>query len=472
MLIDSHFCQPYFNPPTANPTKSPTLSPTAEPTKTPSLKPSSQPSELPSLQPSGAPSTELSTGMECRNSLAIQSSYGGVPACPRIGVGCTTEGTGLLNGRANLTGFGPSSNTLDSCVDGSYGSYMIEESNDSLTITSDSYHLIAGNEAYVVAKVWAWGDGQSDAADFYYTTNLTEANWTYIGTVVPSAGGFQKLRSPNFTLPSAENQAVRVNFRYGGLPSPCSGNAYDDTDDLMYSVLQQDSELGTSALFGNFFAVRPRDGDLDLIMSGLTFPSSGDAGPGFVRIYHKPGSHSGFERNPSAWTMLYNSSSITPQNGVSAIDLPMVLPLEAGALHSFFVLSSLEYEEVNSTYPEGAKYKETDELEYYLGKSTHSEFVGCLFTPRAWTGQLSVAWDTSSAPSTQPSYMPSEFPSELPSVNPSVSFWPTSVPSVSPTDSTRPSMSGLPSSQVRSLINYLKIETLRKLTQSSFHSRR
>jgi len=201
-----------------------------------SVQPSAVVSSEPSLTPSGLPSSALDTGMECKEDVAASSSVVGVPKCPTIGAGCTTDGTSLLSGRGGMNSTNTTSNTLDSCVDGSSGTYLSDESNEALTITSDSYHLIAGQEAHIVAKVWAWGSGESDTADFYYTTNPTvlPLNWTYIGSETLSGGGYQYVTSPSFTLPSVEEQAVRVNFRHNGVEaSSCSGGSFDDTDDLM-----------------------------------------------------------------------------------------------------------------------------------------------------------------------------------------------------------------------------------------------
>jgi len=174
----------------------------------PSGQPSVANSFEPSLNPSSQPSSALDTGMECKADVATTSSVAGVPKCPTVGAGCSTDGTSVLAGRGGMNGANSTSNT----------------------------HLVAGQEAHVVAKVWAYGNGESDTADFYYTTNPTvlPLNWTYIGSETLSGGGYQYVTSPSFTLPSAEEQAVRVNFRHkGSEPSSCSGGSFDDTDDLM-----------------------------------------------------------------------------------------------------------------------------------------------------------------------------------------------------------------------------------------------
>ena len=236
--------------PSLVPSSSPTITNSGSPSSPPSEAVSSQPSYVPSTQPSvissvepsamasTMPSSELDTGMQCSSPDAFLHSLFGVPACPLVGMGCTTEGTGLHVGRGGKGG-DASSNTLDNCVDGTSGTYMNDESNDSIEITSADGRLVVGKEAWVVAKVWAWSSGSSDWADFYLTTNPKDGAgivWTKIGgTKQTPSGGFHFLRSDNFTIPAATDQAVRVVFRYGGSAGPCVSGSYNDMDDLMVS---------------------------------------------------------------------------------------------------------------------------------------------------------------------------------------------------------------------------------------------
>ena len=221
--------------------QTPSSPPTALISSLPSYVVSTEPSGLSSSQPSimasTMPSSELETGMECHSNLASFNQEFGVPACPTVGMGCTSEGTDLHVGRGGLGG-DATSNTLDSCVDGTSGSYKNDESNESVEITSGDGRLVAGKEAYVVAKVYAWSSGSSDWADFYYTTNPKDAApiWTRIGgSKQTPSGQFHFLRSDNFTIPAVQDQAVRVVFRYGGSASPCPSGGYNDIDDLMVS---------------------------------------------------------------------------------------------------------------------------------------------------------------------------------------------------------------------------------------------
>ena len=96
--------------------------------------------------------------------------------------------------------------------------------------------LQVGAPAEIEAKVWAWGDGSFDTADFYYTANVNNSpSWTFIGSVDPNGGGIRTLMA-EFTLPDSTLQAVRVNFRYSGSQNSCTGGNWDDVDDLVFTV--------------------------------------------------------------------------------------------------------------------------------------------------------------------------------------------------------------------------------------------
>ena len=82
-----------------------------------------------------------------------------------------------------------------------------------------------------------------DTADFYYATDASSPDWELIRSVGAGGGGEQTL-TVEYQLPASASfgfQAVRVNFRYSGQQSPCSGGAYDDTDDLAFSVIAGDA---------------------------------------------------------------------------------------------------------------------------------------------------------------------------------------------------------------------------------------
>ena len=160
------------------------------------------------------------------------------PSCATVGSSCDSGAT-LLLGRANLAGgVEPHQpNTINSsCADGTSGTFHSDESNDRIKVaTSDGTPLAAGKTVTVTATVWAF-DGTSDALDLYYAPNANSPVWTPIQTsIVPTAAGANVLTA-TYTLPSGSSQAIRANFRYQGSASSCSTGAYDDHDDLIFSV--------------------------------------------------------------------------------------------------------------------------------------------------------------------------------------------------------------------------------------------
>jgi len=163
----------------------------------------------------------------------------GAPKCSTVGGACTSgptllESRGTINGGSELN----NPNSLDSCTDGNSGRKRFDEHNDMITIRAANGGLLrAGTEAIVEAQVWAYS--ASDTADFYYTEDANSVIWNFIGSVGADSRGDQTLTTGAFTfiLPlSPTIQAVRVNFRYGGEQSACSGGPYDDVDDLVFTV--------------------------------------------------------------------------------------------------------------------------------------------------------------------------------------------------------------------------------------------
>jgi hypothetical protein len=139
-------------------------------------------------------------------------------------------------------------NTLDGCKDGDKGDYLDEESIEAIKISAigGSSRLEKGGEVKIKATVWAWDDGQSNEADFYWADDANDPSWTYIGSKVPDAGGSQKL-TIRHTIPEGTNiQAARVVFRYEGSrdeSKACGGGDdggdYDDADDMVVYVAEK-----------------------------------------------------------------------------------------------------------------------------------------------------------------------------------------------------------------------------------------
>ena len=130
--------------------------------------------------------------------LATFDSNLGVPICSTVGKSCTTGP--LLDGRASFEVNTP--NTLDSCADGTYGTYHDDESLDMITVSTSAPQLQGGVTATIEAKVWAWLNGSYDTADFYYSATAgSDTTWTHIASIRPGNGGVNTLVA-NYTVPS------------------------------------------------------------------------------------------------------------------------------------------------------------------------------------------------------------------------------------------------------------------------------
>lgn len=194
---------------------------------------------------------------------------------------------------------------------------------------------------------------------------------------------------------------------------------------------------------GNFFMVKATK-DYHLHITGLSFNVT-TPGSGVVNVYHRPGSHTGYERDSDQWTLVHGTSSALSSDGAVSVDLSTSVYLDASSYHSFFVYTTFGVDETGATRnmsPEGSVYRTTDDLDYHMGKSYNAEFGGgCLFTPRAWNGDLFFTREEieSTEPSGYPTITPSVEPSGIPSASPS--FLPTSQPSDMPSFSSQPSLS-------------------------------
>ena len=176
---------------------------------------------------------------------ALFDSDLGVPRCSMYGSEC--DSLDLLDGRGFMRNGNEMNvpNTLDSCRDGSSGSYGNDESLNKIVVrsgdidgTGSGLDMVEGELVTISAFVSPWKSGKSDYTDFYFANDASNPSWQYIGTMQPEGGGIQELKV-SYTLPQGTNQAVRVNFRYRGVQGmngACSEGSYDDTDDLVFTV--------------------------------------------------------------------------------------------------------------------------------------------------------------------------------------------------------------------------------------------
>ena len=167
------------------------------------------------------------------NTATFDTTYK-APRCSAAGVGCDS-GT-LLKGRAGLGPEVNKPNTLNaSCADGTSGTYLKDESNERIRVsTTGGTNLAAGKQVKVEATVYSYSTS-TDRLDLYYTASVSNPTWKLIGTYTPSASGTTTI-SATYTLPTGSIQAVRARFRYQGSAAACGTGAYDDHDDLIFAV--------------------------------------------------------------------------------------------------------------------------------------------------------------------------------------------------------------------------------------------
>jgi len=223
------------------------------PKPTPNLEniPSPTTSSPTTSPPTTSPPTPLVTTSPTLTgtNLAVYDPALGAPKCGSVHSSgkCTTLGTKMLNGKMNSVEQNPP-NSLDACSDGPGGSYGLDpvtgedngngdESIEAITVSAaDGGVLTAGGLARITARVYSWGNGNTDRADFYYAVDPQNPVWEHISTRKAGSGGITDIESVTFVLPSSGLQAVRVNFRFYGQRSSCSGGSYDDVDDLVFAV--------------------------------------------------------------------------------------------------------------------------------------------------------------------------------------------------------------------------------------------
>jgi leucyl aminopeptidase len=172
------------------------------------------------------------------NPVVASAAYDPVlkaPKCSGPASGC--DSGSLVNGR---DGKGPEPNqpnTINnSCADSTGGTYHVDESLDRIrVVTTDGAALAAGKTVRIEATVWAFSPPTGERLDLYYTANAASPSWTFLTTLIPPGGGARTL-SATYTLPSGNLQAVRAQFRFVGTASTCTVGAYNDRDDLVFTV--------------------------------------------------------------------------------------------------------------------------------------------------------------------------------------------------------------------------------------------
>lgn len=147
--------------------------------------PTPQPTKMPTISPKPTPSTPAGT--------AVYDTALGAPKCSSLASFCDS-GT-LLNSRGSIGGMvEPNApNTIDSCNDGSTGTYGSDESINSITVFTTpgiGGNLVSGATVTIEAKVNAYS-AASDTGDFFYTSDVGTGNpnWVLIESVKPVTNG-------------------------------------------------------------------------------------------------------------------------------------------------------------------------------------------------------------------------------------------------------------------------------------------
>ena len=159
----------------------------------------------------------------------------GAPKCSNVASFC--DSGALLNSRGGIGGVSEPNapNTIDSCNDGSTGTYHSDESVDNVRISAvGGGNIQPGATIQIEARVWAYS-ATADFIDFFYTNDATNPQWQFISTVMPVSTSSNTV-STQYTLGNGSLQAVRVVIRYNGVAGPCPGGSWDDVDDLVFAV--------------------------------------------------------------------------------------------------------------------------------------------------------------------------------------------------------------------------------------------
>ncbi len=165
------------------------------------------------------------------------------PKCGQAGSACDS-GT-LLVGRDTISGGAEPNqpNTiLNSCADGTFGSFHTSQSIDRLRIFAVDGGLLApGKIVKIETTVWIFDpEFARNVLELYHAADVNNPSWTFITAIFPSDPGAQTL-SATLVLPVGGVQAVRARFRdpdYSPDRTPCAGftDNFDDTDDLIFSA--------------------------------------------------------------------------------------------------------------------------------------------------------------------------------------------------------------------------------------------
>lgn len=159
---------------------------------------------------------------------------------------CTTSpcDTGTsVDGRDTITGGAEPNqpNTIDSCTDGTSGTYHSDESLDRIVITDlNRTTFTEGDTVEVNITVWCWGT--ADNLNWVYTNNSASPSWRVINSLNCPSGGSLQTFSTTFVLDEVTgDHTIRGVFQYNGnSATTCGAGGYDDNDDVTLTVAERD----------------------------------------------------------------------------------------------------------------------------------------------------------------------------------------------------------------------------------------
>ncbi len=173
-----------------------------------------------------------------------------------------------VNGRDTITGGAEPNqpNTIDTCTDGTSGTYHSDESLDRIVIGDlNSTTFTAGDTVQVNITVWCYGT--TDNLNWVYTNNSVTPSWRAIASINCPSGGSLQTFSQTFALDDAPgNQTIRGVFQYQGSgTATCGGGAYDDNDDVTLSVQARDSQPPQNLALGVNQTTVPINGSVKVL---------------------------------------------------------------------------------------------------------------------------------------------------------------------------------------------------------------
>ncbi|MBW2989424.1 putative metal-binding motif-containing protein [Candidatus Woesearchaeota archaeon] len=149
----------------------------------------------------------------------------------------------LIGSRDNINIPEPNSpNTIDSCKDGGAGSYLHDESIESITATSlGSGFFKAGGDVDVEVQVYC--SSPMDKLNLVYSNDIDDIEWEVKETMQCSSTKAMETMSASFFLDdNAGEHAIRCVFGQNlGEGEVCGDDNYDDNDDIVIYVKECNS---------------------------------------------------------------------------------------------------------------------------------------------------------------------------------------------------------------------------------------